>query len=63
MCNQSCLSFAYCREAQQYRCATFALMEKIRCSDEVGIQELLQSIRKPKTLSEAMEETMALKYF
>lgn len=45
-------------EAERYRRATFALLDKIRrCSDE-ELQELLRSIRDSNSLAEAMQQTL-----
>lgn len=51
----------YC-EGQRYRPAILSLIAKLRRSDEAEIRELYESIRKPNTLSEAVQEALYLKY-
>ncbi|KAJ5766669.1 uncharacterized protein N7511_004331 [Penicillium nucicola] len=60
--SQEDIDIAYQYEAQQYRHALSALIDKIRCSDETELQELLEAIRKPDTLTEAVQETLRRKY-
>ncbi|KAK9847288.1 Polynucleotidyl transferase [Penicillium brevicompactum] len=53
-------SFAnFHEEQQQYRNAVVGLFEKIRHSNEAELQELLETIRKPRLLSEAVQEALA----
>ncbi|KAK9847414.1 hypothetical protein MYU51_019459 [Penicillium brevicompactum] len=53
-------SFAnFHEEQQQYRNAVVGLFEKIRHSNEADLQELLETIRKPHLVSEAVQEALA----
>lgn len=52
-CNTACQ-----HEAQGYRHAFLALVERICRSDEAELQELLESIRKPDSLAEAVQEIL-----
>lgn len=56
------LSYANHCEEQRYRRAILSLIAKIRRGDEAEIRELYESIRKPNTLSEAVQEALDLKY-
>ena len=53
-------SFAnFHEEQQQYRNAIVGLFDQIRHSNEAELQELLETIRKPDLLSEAVQEAIA----
>lgn len=52
----------YHLQAQRYRLATQALIEKIRRSNNEEIQEFRRSFQQPDSLSEAVQKALELNY-